>query len=81
METPVFWDVTPSSLVDIYSLTLDMEAACSSETSVNTYPTTYRYIPPKKFSETKYFALFSVYIQSLKIRQITRFVLLLVGWD
>jgi hypothetical protein len=39
----IFWDITPCCLVDVclvYSLTLKMEAARFSETSVNFYQTT-----------------------------------------
>jgi hypothetical protein len=49
MKMAVFWDVAPCSLVEVYrrlrAITLTMEAASTSETSVNFYQTTLRNIP------------------------------------
>jgi hypothetical protein len=49
MKSIIFWDVTSPAdllvLAEIISLTLKMEAICSSETSVETQQTTRRHIP------------------------------------
>jgi hypothetical protein len=41
----VFWDVARCSLVEVYRISLMMEAARTSETSVNFYHITRRSIP------------------------------------
>jgi hypothetical protein len=47
MKITVFWDVAPCSLVEVIirAIALMMDAASTSETSVNFYQTTQRNIP------------------------------------
>jgi uncharacterized membrane protein AbrB (regulator of aidB expression) len=45
MKTTAFWGIAPCSLADIHLIALKMEAADTSDTSVNLYQTTRRSIP------------------------------------
>jgi hypothetical protein len=55
LKITVFWDVAPCSMVEVYqhfrgaSITLIMEVASTSETSVNFYQTTQCSIPEAVF--------------------------------
>jgi hypothetical protein len=54
MTMAVFWDVTPCSLLEVYRrfIALTMDAAGTSETSVNFYRTTRRYNPEDNHRHT-----------------------------
>jgi hypothetical protein len=41
MKMPVFWNVAPCSLIDVWLITLMLEAVSSSETLVSIYQTTW----------------------------------------
>jgi hypothetical protein len=56
LKMAVFWDITPRSLVEVYQqaiISLMMEAASTSEKSVNFYQPTRRNIPEDSHLHTR----------------------------